>query len=64
MYSIIRYRGFEIHLELTRAADEAFDVTFQIKRGTEALGAQGGRIMTARCYGCRAGVPSADEPRL
>jgi hypothetical protein len=46
MQRTITYRGFEIHVELTTAAEETFDVTFQIKGGTnlEVLGARGGRI--------------------
>ncbi|CAB3755870.1 hypothetical protein B7G54_16625 [Burkholderia puraquae] len=47
MHRMIVYRGFEIQVELTPAADEdTFDVTFQIKGGTnlEVLGARGGRI--------------------
>lgn len=43
---MIAYRNFEIHVELTPATQETFDVTFQIKGGTnlEVLGARGGRI--------------------
>ena len=46
MQRMITYRGFEIHVELTPAAEETFDVTFQIKGGTnlDVLGARGGRI--------------------
>lgn len=47
MQRTIAYRGFEIQVELTPAADEdTFDVTFQIKGATnlEVLGARGGRI--------------------
>lgn len=42
MQRTITYRGFEIHVELTTAAEETFDVTFQIKGGTnlEVLGAR------------------------
>ena len=49
MQRTITYRGFEIHVELTTAAEETFDVTFQIKGGTnlEVLGARGGRIRFA-----------------
>ena len=47
MRQMIAYRGFEIHVELTPSADDTFDVTFQIRGGTnlEVLGAQGGRIL-------------------
>jgi hypothetical protein len=43
---MIAYRGFEIHAELTPAAEDTFDVTFQIHGATnlEVLGALGGRI--------------------
>jgi hypothetical protein len=47
MHRTIAYRGFEIQIELTSAADEnTFDVTFQIRGATnlEVLGARGGRI--------------------
>ncbi|MBC8751802.1 hypothetical protein OKW41_004880 [Paraburkholderia sp. UCT70] len=46
MHRMIAYRSFEIHVELTPAAKDMFDVTFQIKGGTnlEVLGARGGRI--------------------
>jgi hypothetical protein len=46
MRRTIAYRGFEIHVELTPSADDTFNVTFQIKGGTnlKVLGAQGGRI--------------------
>ena len=46
MQRMITYRGFEIHVELTPAAKETFDVAFQIKGGTniDVLGARGGRI--------------------
>lgn len=47
MHRTIAYRGFEIQIELTSAADEnTFDVTFQIRGTTnlEVLGARGGRI--------------------
>lgn len=46
VHRVIAYRSFEIHVELTPAAQETFDVTFQIKGRTnlEVLGARGGRI--------------------
>lgn len=46
MHRVIAYRSFEIHVELTPAAEDMFDVTFQIKGGTNlgVLGARGGRI--------------------
>ncbi|MGF6873700.1 hypothetical protein [Paraburkholderia sp. MM5477-R1] len=46
MQRVITYRGFEIHVELTPAAEDTFNVTVQIKGGTnlEVLGARGGRI--------------------
>jgi hypothetical protein len=46
MQRMITYRGFEIHVELTPAAKDMFDVTVQIKGGEnlEVLGARGGRI--------------------
>ncbi|WOD14340.1 hypothetical protein [Paraburkholderia kirstenboschensis] len=46
MQRMITYRGFEIHVELTPAAEQTFDVTFLIKGGTnlEVLGARGGRV--------------------
>ncbi|AJW94017.1 MULTISPECIES: hypothetical protein [Burkholderia] len=46
MNRVIAYRGFEIHVELTPATPETFDVTFQVKSRTnlEVLGARGGRI--------------------
>ncbi|WP_374729944.1 hypothetical protein [Caballeronia temeraria] len=47
MHRTIAYRGFDIHIELTSAADDnTFDVTFQIKGATnlKVLGARGGRI--------------------
>ncbi|MDR5809828.1 hypothetical protein [Caballeronia sp. LZ019] len=47
MHRTIAYRGFEIQIELTSAADEnTFDVTVQIRGTTnlEVLGARGGRI--------------------
>jgi hypothetical protein len=46
MQRLIAYRSFEIHVELTPAAEDMFNVTFQIKGGTnlEVLGARGGRI--------------------
>lgn len=44
MQRVITYRGFEIHVELTPAAEDTFNVTVQIKGGTnlEVLGAAGG----------------------
>jgi hypothetical protein len=46
MHRLIVYRGFEIHVELTPAAEDTFNVTFQIKGGTnlEVLGVRGGRV--------------------
>lgn len=46
MHRLIAYRSFEIHVELTPAAEDMFNVTFQIKGGTNlgVLGARGGRI--------------------
>lgn len=46
MHRVIAYRSFEIHVELTPAAEDMFDVTVQIKGGTNlgVLGARGGRI--------------------
>jgi hypothetical protein len=46
MHRLIAYRSFEIHVELTPAAEDMFNVTFQIKGGTHlgVLGARGGRI--------------------
>ncbi|MBT2793349.1 hypothetical protein [Paraburkholderia strydomiana] len=46
MHRKIEYRSFEIHVDLAPAAEDMFDVTFQIKGGTnlEVLGARGGRI--------------------
>ncbi|WP_244807564.1 MULTISPECIES: hypothetical protein [Caballeronia] len=46
MHRVIAYRGFEICVELIPAAEDVFDVTFQIKGGTnlEVLGARGSRI--------------------
>jgi hypothetical protein len=46
MHRVIAYRSFEIHVELTPAAEDMFNVTFQIKAGTnlEVLGARGGHI--------------------
>lgn len=46
MRRTILYRGFEIHVELTPSAADTFNVTFQIKGGTNlgVLGAHGGRI--------------------
>ncbi|KXV03142.1 hypothetical protein CR51_18220 [Caballeronia megalochromosomata] len=46
MHRMITYRGFEIHVELSAAAEDMFDVSFQIKGGTnlEVLGARGSRI--------------------
>jgi hypothetical protein len=40
------YRGFEIHVDLAQAAQDMFDVTVQIKGGTniEVPGARGGVI--------------------
>ncbi len=34
MHRVIAYRGFEICVELIPAAEDVFDVTFQIKGGT------------------------------
>ncbi|OAJ57114.1 hypothetical protein A6V36_32285 [Paraburkholderia ginsengiterrae] len=47
MNRMIAYRSFEIHVELTPVAQDMFDVTFQVKGGTnlEVLGARGGRIV-------------------
>ncbi|MPV55394.1 hypothetical protein CFB46_13950 [Burkholderia sp. HI2761] len=42
MYRMIVYRGFEIHVELTPAAADLYDVTFQIK-GADNLRVVGGR---------------------
>lgn len=46
MQRMIAYRGFEIHVELTSAAEDMFNVTFRIKGGAnlEVLGARGDRI--------------------
>ncbi|WP_414439801.1 hypothetical protein AB4851_10055 [Burkholderia sp. 22PA0099] len=46
MQRTIAYRGFEIHVQLTPADRDTFDVSFQIKGGTnlEVLGARGGLI--------------------
>ncbi|OLL27335.1 hypothetical protein BTH42_33400 [Burkholderia sp. SRS-W-2-2016] len=46
MQRVIMYRGFEIHVELTPAAQDTFHVSFQIKGGTnlEVLGVRGDRI--------------------
>ncbi|CAB3759961.1 hypothetical protein [Paraburkholderia humisilvae] len=46
MNRLITYRGFEIHVELTPAAEDMFDVTFQIKgsENIEVLGARRARI--------------------
>ncbi|KAA0996170.1 hypothetical protein FVF58_50190 [Paraburkholderia panacisoli] len=46
MHRVIAYRSFEIHVELTPAAEDMFDVTFQIKGGANlgVLGARGGCI--------------------
>lgn len=46
MHRMIEYRSFEIHVDLAPAAEDMFDVTFQIKGGTnlEVLGARRGRI--------------------
>ncbi|CAL8476279.1 hypothetical protein CBA19CS22_22480 [Caballeronia novacaledonica] len=46
MQRVIEYRGFEIHVELTPADEDTFNVIFQIKGGTNlgVLGARGGRI--------------------
>ncbi|MFM0522323.1 MULTISPECIES: hypothetical protein [Caballeronia] len=46
MQRVIEYRGFEIHVELTPAGEDTFNVIFQIKGGTNlgVLGARGGRI--------------------
>ncbi|NTZ07403.1 hypothetical protein FCJ61_17950 [Burkholderia metallica] len=46
MYRMIVYRGFEIHVELSQAAVDLYDVTFQIK-GADNLrivGERGGKI--------------------
>ena len=49
MHRVIAYRGFEIDVQLTSTAEDMFDVTFQIKGGTnlEVLGARGSRIPSA-----------------
>jgi hypothetical protein len=46
MHRTIGYRGFEIQVDLVRAAEDTFDVFFQVKGGAnlEVLGARGGRI--------------------
>jgi hypothetical protein len=46
MHRMIMYRSFEIHLELTPAARDMFDVTVQIKGGANlnVLGARGDRV--------------------
>ncbi|KXU97864.1 hypothetical protein CR51_22085 [Caballeronia megalochromosomata] len=46
MHRVIAYRNFEIDVQLTPAAEDLFDVTFQIKGGTnlDVLGARGSRI--------------------
>lgn len=46
MYRMIKYRGFEIHVELSPSAEDLYDVTFQIKGDDElhVAGAHGGRI--------------------
>jgi hypothetical protein len=46
VHRTIAYRGFEIHVELTPAAQDMFDVTFEIKGSTnlKVLGARGSRI--------------------
>ncbi|SAK70642.1 hypothetical protein AWB82_04258 [Caballeronia glebae] len=46
MHRVIAYRNFEIDVQLTPAAEDMFDVTFQIKGGTnlDVLGARGSRI--------------------
>ncbi|BEU28390.1 hypothetical protein PBP221_85300 (plasmid) [Paraburkholderia sp. 22B1P] len=50
MHRLIAYRDFDIDVELTPAAEDTFDVTVQIKGGTnlEALGARGGRTAAQR----------------
>ncbi|MDN7728311.1 hypothetical protein [Burkholderia gladioli] len=44
---MITYRGFEIHVELTPATQDTFDVAVQIKGGAnpEALGGKGGQVL-------------------
>jgi hypothetical protein len=42
MHRVIAYRSFEIYVELTPAAEDMFDVTVQIKGGTN-LGVLGAR---------------------
>lgn len=46
MHRTIKYRDFEIHVELTPVAKDMFDVTFQIKgaANVNVLGPRGGRI--------------------
>jgi hypothetical protein len=46
MHREITYRGFEIDVQLTLAAENMFDVSFQIKGGTSlgVPGARGSRI--------------------
>ncbi|CAD6555418.1 hypothetical protein [Paraburkholderia metrosideri] len=46
MHRVITYRGFEIDIRLTLAAQDMYDVTFQIRGGTnlEVLGERGSRI--------------------
>jgi hypothetical protein len=46
MHRMITYRSFEIRVELTAATKDMFDVTVQIKGGTNlnVLGARGDRV--------------------
>jgi hypothetical protein len=46
MNRMIQYRGFEIHVELTPADRDFFDVTFQIKgaQNIQVIGARADRV--------------------
>ncbi|WP_250501309.1 hypothetical protein [Caballeronia sp. GAWG1-5s-s] len=46
MNRMIEYRGFEIHVELTSAAQDVFDVTVQIKgsENVQVLGARANSV--------------------
>jgi hypothetical protein len=47
MYRIIQYRGFEIHITLAVSSEDLYDVSFQIKGGTNlgVLGQSGRRVV-------------------
>lgn len=47
MYRVIPYRGFEIHITLAVSSEDLYDVSFQIKGGTnlDVLGQDACRVV-------------------